>query len=186
MSGGGLGASTQKGVLPRMGGGSCGFGQDLGSGHPQGTGQGGLGWSQRLCFRGYAWIHYSCGSHTCLRIKSFSPWLPEEVMSHSPLAPNPGPCPRRLPCETSSLSPFSASPAIPPRHRLYFPPLPHPVSLFPSSQIVPNTPPLSHSAPIHSFNIFEYLLHGSHYARYWVTTVNKIDQVSATGGKQTN
>lgn len=119
MSGGGLGASTQKGVLPRKGGGSCGFGQDLGSGHPQGTGQGGLGWSQRLCFRGYAWIHYSCGSHTCLRIKSFSPWLPEEVMSHSPLAPNPGPCPRRLPCETSSFSPFSASPAIPPPPPLF-------------------------------------------------------------------
>lgn len=44
----------------------------------------------------------------------------------------------------------------------------------------------SHSALIHSFNTFEYLLYDSHYARYGVTTVKKIDEVSAAGGKQTD
>lgn len=73
-----------KTFLPEGWGSSCGFGQDLEGGHPQSTGQEELGWGQRLGFRGGGWIHYSYGSHTCLWIRSFSLWLLEEVIPHSP------------------------------------------------------------------------------------------------------
>lgn len=72
-------------------------------------------------------------------------------MSHSPLAPNPGPCPRRLPCETSSLSPFSASSAIPPAtasisHLSHIPFLSFlPLRLSQTLLLSPTLPPFIHS-----------------------------------------
>lgn len=151
---------------PEGRGGSCGFGQDLGGGHPQGIEQGGLGWGQRLDFTGGDWIHYSCGSHTCLRIRSSHsgswrrcrltlPWCSARASALPFCFPKPS-----LGVKPS----LGASSAALPHPFL---PLPHPIFPFPSSQISPNISPHSHSAP-HSFNnIFGHPLCAGNGARNW-------------------